>query len=289
MKREIVALIAVLSVSSLGAKEFTVTEESPFDILKMSYETCEKNVLEKIKKEAIKQYVGCDVDVASYSIETRLISEGERSIGTDICSVEATLHVSSDFLDNNSYYLGEEGLLCAGYNLSISKEDEFYNSFELALFAGVSGSRDSVRMDSSDSSIYLKYSNIPLFGLKASYLHKIFTNQYLGANAFIAKGFETYTDSSSDVVVREDGNPAILQLGAGVFWGYRYHIKTDISLGVNYVMDSLTRNYTNETYTRDIATTVGTLQLGYFILPSMKIWGSFSSDVSASAGLSYVY
>jgi len=285
-----ISLCILLLNTFLNAQEFSIIQKAPFDILNNTYESCEKKALNNIDAEAIRQYIGCDIDVHQYSVQVSLRHEGERSINEKECSVEATVDVKSEFLDNNTYYLGKEGLLCAGYNLAISKENEFYNSLEIGMFVGVTGTHESIQMDSSDSSIYLTYSNVPILGIQASYIYKIFTNQYIGANVLLAKGFESYSDSSSSAAtVREDGNPSILRVGVGGFWGYRYHIKTDFSLGVNYVMDSLTRTYTNNTYTANIANSVAFAQVGYFLLPYMKVWGSVSSDVSANVGLSYVY
>ncbi len=282
MKNIQLALLSSLIISTLQAKEFTITQSAPFDILTMSYKECEKNALKKIEEKAIIEYIGCSVDTSSYDIKVRHIREGEKSVDKESCNVESTVSVESTYFINNPEYLGKDGLLCGGY-------DSDSHSFELGLFAGVSGLHENVKLSSSsDTSILLNYSNVTLVGLHGSYMYKIFDSQYLGAKLLVAKGFETYT-SSEYTNPREDGNPSLFRLGMGAFWGYKYHEKTSISLGVNYLMDSVTRNYVNNSYSANVSSVNVEATVGHFVLPYMKVWGSLASDVSANVGVSFVY
>ena len=282
-------LLIVTILTSLSAKEYTITKKVSYDILKESYEDCDKNATKQIEEDAIAKYVGCETDLSKYSIDFRHINFGDRLVTQNHCSVESTVEVSSDFLDEHDYYLGSQGVICGGFDPSIEKNNVFWNSFELGMFVGLSGSQNEVEMSSSDTKIFVEYDSVPLVGINGAYLHKIFNSQYVGAKLFLAKGFETHSANSSTTTVRNDGNPSILRVGAGAFWGYRYHVKTDFSLGANYLYDSLTRNYINRTYTASMSKFNVEAGAGYLVLPYLKVWGTVASDLSANLGLSWVY
>ncbi len=282
-------LVAFSTLTSLHATEYTITKKVSYDILKESYGECDKNATSLIEKDAIERYVGCQADLSKYSIDFRHINFGDRLVAQDHCSVESTVEVSSDFLDEHDYYLGSHGVICGGFDPSIEKNNVFWNSFELGVFVGFSGSQNEVEMSSSDAKIFVEYASVPLVGINGAYLHKIFNSQYVGAKLFLAKGFEVQPENSSTITVRNDGNPSILRVGTGAFWGYRYHVKTDFSLGANYLYDSLTRNYTNRTYTANVSKFNVEAGAGYLVLPYLKVWGTVASDLSANLGLSWVY
>lgn len=282
-------LIMVTVLTALSAQEYTITKKVSYDILKESYEDCDRNATMQIETSAIEKYIGCEADLSKYSIEFRHINFGDRLVSQNQCSVESTVEVSSDFLDAHDYYLGPQGVICGGFNPSIEKNNVFWNSFEFGIFVGLSGSQNEIEMSSSDTKIFVEYDTVPLVGINGAYLHKIFNSQYVGAKLFLAKGFEVQPESGSTTAVRNDGNPSILRVGTGAFWGYRYHLKTDFTVGANYLYDSLARNYTNRTYTTSVSKFNVEAGAGYLILPYLKVWGTVASDLSANLGLSWVY
>lgn len=127
-----------------------------------------------------------------------------------------------------------------------------------------------------------------MIGAQASYNHKIFNSQYLGVKVFVAKLAESYSDTSTPTSLN-DGTPSVLRVGAGAYYGYRYHLKTDFTLGANYLFDSLQRNYINNSYTANVSRVNIEASIGYLILPYLKISGTLASDISMTLGLGLVY
>ena len=282
MKKTGLILLGAIIISSLNAKEFTLTQSAPFDILTMSYKECEQNALKQIEKEVITHYIGCQTDVSAYDIKVTFVEKGRAKIEQKSCNVEATFDVTSDYLDSNPQYLGKKGSLCGEY------QSDSLNSFEVGLYGGVSGSHEEVELKSDDKSITLNYSHVTLVGLNIAYMHRILSNQHIGVKAIVAKGFETYT--TSDVSTpREDGDPSITRLGAGLFWNYRYYEQVEFKVGANILMDAVTRNYINNSYTANVTSFNAEATIGYYVLPSVKIWTALASDISANVGISYVY
>ncbi len=282
-------VIAVL-VSALTASEHTFTKTAPFNPLLVSgYDSCEANATNMIKQKALREYMGCESDAEAYKIDVTLVSHGDRSITLEECKVEATFSVTSEYLDENDYLIGSSGIICMGYDTRLMQEDTFWHSFELGVYAGFTGSQDSLEMKSSSSKIYYDYDQVLLYGVTASYAYKLLESQYVGAKLLFATASESYDDSTSTTKSRNDGDPSISRVGVGVYYGYRYHLKTELSAGLNYISDSVTRNYTNNSYDATVSTVNLELGAGYYVLPYMKLWGSLSSDVSASVGVSWVY
>lgn len=284
-------LVIVTIVSSLNASEYTFTQTAPFNpLLSNGYEICESNATKIIKEKAVKEYMGCETDTTPYNVITSLVKEGDKSITLDECTIESTFSVSSKYLDKNDWLRGRIGAICMNYDKSLIEDNNSWYSFELGFYVGFTGAQDSLEMTSSNSKIYYDYDQVPLYGLNASYAYKLFNSQYIGAKIFLASASESYdTSSVSTTKSRNDGNPAILRYGAGLYYGYRYHLKTELSAGLNYVSDSVTRNYTNNSYSATVRTVNIEVGAGYYILPYLKIWGSISSDSSKRAGVALVW
>jgi len=154
------------------------------------------------------------------------------------------------------------------YDTSLIGKDSSWHSFELGLYAGFTGAQDSLEISSSNSKIYYNYERVLLYGLTASYAYKLWNSQYIGAKLFFATSSESYKSSSTSTSKsRNDGDPAIQRVGAGIYYGYRYHIKTEFSAGLNYISDSVTRNYTNNSYDASVSTVNLELGAGYYVLP----------------------
>jgi len=281
-------LIIALSITSIQAAELTMSKSIGFDVLTQEYEKCETDALDALKTKAMEDYVGCKIDVSKYDVHVNVLTINDRGITQDTCYVEATLEVNSSYLDTHSYYLGSRGVLCQDINTSLEQNGKSWNAFEIGLFTGLSGPQDAIQMHSSDSTIELEYGTTLMVGLVGNYNHKIFNSQYIGAKIFLAKGFESYTDGETTAIGNNDGTPSILRIGGGAYYGYRYHLKTDFSIGVNYLMDSLTRNYTNNSYKATVQRFNAEASVGYLVLPYLKLWGSVTSDMSASIGVSWV-
>jgi hypothetical protein len=285
-------LATLLLISTLSATDYTITKSAPFNpLLSNGYESCEANATKMIEQKAINEYFGCSVYLMKYDIHVKQQFLGNRSITQNECKIEATYSVSSKYLDANDYLKGSFGAICLGYDTTLTEDDTFWYSFELGVFMGTTGSQNSLEMRSSNSKIYYDYDAIPLYGLIASYEYKLFSSQYIGAKVLFATSFETYQNTSvtSSNISRNDGNPSIKRFGAGVYYGYRYHIKTELSTGLNYTNDSITRTYINNTYNANVSGVNAELGIGYYILPYLKIWGSVTSDTSMNAGVSWVW
>lgn len=287
MKKYRYLLMALLSFNVVNAQEFTITKAAPFDILQSTHESCQKDVMKLIEEDAINQYMGCTVDISMYDIKVTTVESINSSVTHNECSEESRVNVSSKFLDENEYYRGSNGVLCSGYDVSIEQDDTPWSSFELGLIIATSGAQSSLEMGSSDSKIYYKYDQVPMIGFNLSYLYKLFNSQYVGGKLFYASSSETYSSSTSTTKERNDGNPAITRTGLGAFYGYRYHAKTDFTLGLNLLSDSVTRTYTNNTYTASVSGVAFEAGVGYLILPYLKLWGSLGSGVTF--GASFVY
>lgn len=276
----------VLLVSISDAQEFIIKKSIPFDILNTSIESSERDLLNIIEKNAITRYIGCSLDSLNYDIKTKIVDIDDRKIAQDKYFIKVTLDISSEFFSKHDYY---KDILCKGYDTSLEIDNKIWNSFEMGLFIGLSDSKDSLDMKSKNTKIYYKYSKVPLVGLNLSYLYKILDSQYLGIKLFSAFSVETNSKSTSDTKVRNDGNPAILRVGVGTFYGYRYHLKTDFTLGANFISDSVTRTYTNRTYEAIVSSVNIEAGIGYLIFPSLKLFLGLASDTSVNTGISFVY
>lgn len=284
-------LVAVTIISNLGANEYTFSKTASFNpLLSNGYELCEANATQMIKKEALKEYMGCSTDISPYDVITTFVKQGDRNITLDKCTIESTYSVKSKYLDKNDWLRGRFGAICMNYDTRLIKERDTWHNFELGFYMGFTGAQNSLEMSSSQSKIYYNYDKVPLYGLSASYAYKLFNSQYIGAKFFIATALETYkTSNTSMTKSRNDGNPAILRYGGGFYYGYRYHLKTELSAGVNYVSDSITRTYTNNSYTASVTAVNIEIGAGYYLLSYFKLWGSLSSDSSMRAGVSWVW
>jgi len=283
-----VFLLIALSVSLMQAEEFSMSKSIAFDVLTQDYEKCEQDALEALKTKALEDYVGCKADVSMYDVNVNILSIEDRGITQDTCYIQATLEINASYLDTHSYYLGAHGVLCQNIDTSLEQTGKSWNSFEIGLFTGLSGAQEAIQMSSTDTTIELEYDTTLMVGIVGNYNHKIFDSQYIGVKVFIAKGFESYTDEDPSAVVRNDGTPSILRVGGGAYYGYRYHLKTDFAIGANYVLDSLTRNYTNASYEARVRKFNAEASVGYLILPYLKLSGSVASDMSANIGVSWV-
>lgn len=284
-------LAIVIFISTLNATEYTFTKTAPFNpLLVNGYESCEANATKMIREEAIKEYIGCDTDTKAYKIDVTKISQGARSITLDECSIESTFSITSEYFEKNDFLIGSYGAICMGYDTSLIEEDSSWDSFEIGVYAGYTGSQDSLEMTSGNSKIYYNYDKVLLYGLRASYAYKLFDSQYIGAKIFVATSSESYegTETSTEKS-RNDGDPAIQRFGAGIYYAYRYHLKTELSAGINFISDSVTRNYTNTSYDASVTTANLEVGAGYYVLPYMKLWGSVASDASIGFGVSWVW
>ncbi len=289
MQKLTIVSLSIGMLVTLHAEQYTIEKASPFDILTQSHESCEANATRQIELEALERYVGCKADVAQYNITMREVERLNQKVTQDSCSVESTVELASPFLDEHSYYRGSMGVICQGFDRAIEKDDASWQNFELGMFVGLSGAQSEVEMADDVSKIFVEYDSMMLVGINGAYIHKIFNSQYIGARLLVAKGFESYNDNVSTTKVRNDGTPSLLRLGAGAMWGYRYHMKTDISLGVNYLYDNLSRSYTDRTYTASVGRANAELSVGYLVIPQVKLWASVASDVSANVGVSWVF
>ena len=280
-------ILIAFSVSWVYAQEFTMSKSMVFDILTEEYETCETNALDALKSKAIEDYIGCEKDHSKYDVQVSVLSINDRGVTQDRCYLDATLEVNSTYLDAHDYFLGTMGVICQDIDTSLVESDKAWNSFEVGMFVGMSGAQEAIEMSSSGYKTTLEYDSSLMVGIVGNYNHKIFNSQFLGAKAFVAKGFESYTDGDS-ATPTNDGTPSILRVGGGIYYGYRYHLKTDVSLGANYLMDSLSRTYTNTTYKATAHRVNVELGFGYLILPYLKLRGSVASDMSADIGVSWV-
>ncbi len=284
-------LVTLLVIATLNATEYTLTKTAQFNPFVINgYESCEANATSKIKEAVIREYIGCITDAKDYNVNITLLSYGDRSITLNECSIEATFDVTSEYLSENDFLIGTDGVICNGYDTSLIEEKSSWKSFEIGLYVGTTGSQDNLEMTSSNSKIYYDYDSVLLYGLTASYAYKLFDSQYIGAKLLFATSSESYEGASaSNAESRNDGNPSIQRFGFGAYYGYRYHIKTEFSAGLNYLNDKVTRNYTNNSYDATVNAVNLELGAGYYILPYIKLWGSVSSDASISAGVSWVY
>lgn len=282
-------LFGFLMLTRLSAEEYNITKTVDFDTLNHSYDACEARMIDAMYQTAIEKYIGCKTDVSAYDIKIYPKSIRKRAINIDSCSIESTVKVTSEFLESHDYYRGNRGVICGGYDPAIEVEDAFWNSFEVGVSVGLSGKQEEVKLRGDNKEIFLEYDTTMLVGMNAAYRYKIYDSQYIGLKVFVAKGFESYTDNISSKKVRNDGSPSILRLGGGALWGYRYHVKTDFSLGANYLYDSLSRNYINMRYTGNISRFNVEAVAGYLVMPYLKIWGSVASDLSANIGISGVF
>ena len=284
------ACVGVVTMA-LQAQEYTMTKSAPFNpLLTHGYELCEANVTKMIEEEAVSKYMGCKVDIKRYQISVEHVSQGDRSLSLDECTIEETVTVTSEYLDNNDYLKGSSGAVCSNLDTRLIEKERSWSEYEVGVFYGMSNSQDELEMSSDDNKIYYDYAHVPMIGIQASYVHKILSSQYIGAKLFFSKAFENYEETSfSTSKSRNDGDPSILRLGAGLHYGYRYHLRTEFSVGMNYYQDTVTRTYANNTYTATVNGFNANVGVGYYVLSWMKIWANVGSDLSGNVGVSWVY
>jgi len=285
-----IATAFLVGTSILFATEYTITKKAHFNPLLVSgYEQCENSAINMIKKEAINDYIGCESN-NQYDISITHLRYGKRKITLDECSIEATLEVSSNFLNEHNSFIGDSGIICSGYDTKLEEKNVSWSSFEVGFYYALSASQDSLEMISNNSKIFYNYENVPMYGITLSYLYKIVNSQYMGLKLNYALSFETYTNSESlENKSRNDGNPLISQLGATLLYGYRYNIKTEVTAGLNIVQESVTRTYANNSYKADIQMINIELGVGYYLFPIFKIWAEVDSGLSTKIGFSYIY
>ena len=285
-----IATAFLVGTSILFATEYTITKKAHFNPLLVSgYEQCENSAINMIKKEAINDYIGCESN-NQYDISITQLRYGKRTITLDECIIEATLEINSKLLSKNNYLLGESGVICSGYNTQLIENDSSWNSLELGIYYALSSSQKSLEMISNNHKIFYDYEDVPMYGINLSYLYKIVNSQYIGIKLNYAKSFETYSQTSSlDTKSRNDGDPSISQTGATLIYGYRYHIKVEGTVGLNYTKESVIRTYTNNSYKAEITSINAEIGIGYYIVPYLKIWGDINSVLSTKVGISWSY
>lgn len=225
-----------------------------------------------------------------YEISLKLLKQGRRSISLSECSVEASVELSSEFLDAHEYLLGKNGAICSAYDTKLIEKESAWSSWEFGVFYTTSDTKDKLALSSDESKIFYDYANIAMYGLNATYLYKVLDSQYAGLKLSYAFAPQTYTSTpASNTKTRADGDPRISKVGAGVVYGYRYHIKTEVSTALNVYTQNVTKTYTNNTYETTFTTVDLEVGVGYYIMPSIKLWGSINSELCYALGVSYVF
>jgi len=282
-------LVLLLASMIINAKEYNIVEASPYNPYEDRYETCEKEAVSHVENSAMKKYYGCtpkEVD----NIDFEILSYSNREITPDSCRITVKVNVTSSTLESNPYLIENNLIACAGFDMALVDKQTSWKGGEVGAFIGLSSTQDALELSSGKRRIYYDYAQVPLIGLLASYAYEVYSHHQIGVKAILSKSFESYESTSySSKKSRNDGDPDILHLETGIYYGYRYHIKNEFSVGTNVYLDQVERHYSNGDYEGSVLSGNIELGYGYYVNPQFKIWTKITQDFSGNIGMSWVY